>query len=71
VFGLLVPEGGGRLTLQCRLEDDGMEVEAQREPQEPTPDVSELTRQILAAVSDYVEIDTDHARVRVVKRLES
>jgi hypothetical protein len=70
VFGLLVPEAGGRLTLHCRIEDDGMEVEAEREPLLPTPDVSELTRQILAAVTDYVEIDAEHSRVRVVKRLE-
>lgn len=70
VFGVLVADGVGRLTLSCRLDGGRLEVDALREPGQPPPEVTELTRQILAAVVDAHDIDAQRARIRVVKRLK-
>ena len=73
LFGVLVePESEtDRLRFTCRLDDDQLEVEATRQPVRPITDVTELTRQILAAVVDEAEIDQSAGRIRIVKRLQA
>ena len=72
VFGVLVPvAGAGRLTVRCRVEGSDLAVEISRDPLLPTAEITELTRQILAAMVDEATIDDHQARIRVVKRLTS
>ncbi|MCU1356168.1 MAG: putative anti-sigma regulatory factor, serine/threonine protein kinase [Acidimicrobiales bacterium] len=72
VFGVLVPAvGSGRLTVRCRVAGPDLVVEISRDPLLPAAEITELTRQILAAMVDEATIDDHHARIRVVKRLTS
>ena len=66
--GLLLDDGGGRLTFRCMLSDSAFEVEATRSPVGEPPVPSDLSRQILLAVADVAEISPEKARVRVIKR---
>lgn len=68
VCGVLLHEEGGRLTLQCVIGADALTIDTIREPAEPRPIIGDLSRQILTAVVDEVEIDAGQARIRVVKR---
>ena len=72
-FGVLVPEErpGGRLELTCLLLPDALDVTATRRPPEPIEQVTDLSRQILAAVVDRAEIDEPGGRIRVRKQLGS
>lgn len=71
LFGLLVAEeqADERLVLTCLLLPDALEIEAVRQPGGPLGHVTDLSRQILAAVADTAEIDEPNGRVRVIKRL--
>ncbi|WP_426574741.1 hypothetical protein [Aquihabitans sp. McL0605] len=72
LFGALVEpaDADGHLVFSCRLRPDALEVVASREPPLPLAEVTALTRMILDAVVDEVEIDRDGGRFRIVKRLE-
>lgn len=72
-FGVLVPEEQttARLVLTCLLQPDALDVTASRDPAAPVARVTDLSRQILAAVVDRAEIDELHGRIRIVKRLGS
>ena len=72
-FGVLVPEArpGGRLELTCLLLPDALDVTATRRPPAPIEQVTDLSRQILAAVVDSAEIDEPGGRIRVRKQLGS
>jgi hypothetical protein len=71
LFGVLVrPESSDQqLSFTCRLSTDRLEVEASRQPPAALTDISDLTRQILAAVTDEVAIDESAGVVRILKRL--
>lgn len=68
LVGALVAPDDARLTLRCSAVDGQLSVEATRKPAAPAPEISDLTRQILLAVVDEVEIDPARARIRVKKR---
>lgn len=69
LVGALVSDiGDARLTLRCSVTNGVVHLEIARTPSEPEPGISELTREILAAVADEVTIDAGQARIRVVKR---
>ena len=68
VFAVLVSTDGAQLTLRFTLDETTMVLEASREPAGPDLEVTELTRQIIAAVVDLAEIDDHRASVRVVKQ---
>jgi hypothetical protein len=71
LFGLLVPDehADERLELTCFLRPDSLEIVAVRRPGGPLAKVTDLSRQILAAVTDTAEIDVAAGRIRVVKQL--
>jgi serine/threonine-protein kinase RsbW len=71
VFGVLVPEEriDERLDLRCVLLPDALDITASREPATPIERVTELSRQILAAVVDEHAIDESVGSIRIVKRL--
>ena len=58
----------GRLVFVWRLAPDVLDVTVRREPAAPAPAVNDLTRQILSAVVDVVEIDLEDAWFHLVKR---
>jgi len=66
--GLLLDDGPGRLSLRCQLSQDLLVVEANRQPTGDPVELTELSRQILAAVVDQFDMDADAAFVRVAKR---
>jgi hypothetical protein len=69
LVGALV--GGGtdaRLTLRCSVTDGAVHLDATRTPATPPPTITDLTREILQAVVDHVEIDARQAHIRVIKR---
>lgn len=66
--GLLLPAPEGRLTFRCRVSADAVSVEATRTPAGPPFEASDLSRQILLAVVDELELDHEAASVRVAKR---
>lgn len=69
VVGALVGGGvGARLTLRCSVTGGAVHLDATRTPAEPAPEITDLTREILQAVVDDVDIDAGRARIRVVKR---
>lgn len=70
MYNVLNGPADSRLTVVCEVDDHGIVVEATRNPTAPVPEVSELSRQILAGVSDDVDIDIDQARVAITKRLQ-
>lgn len=70
VYNVLTGPADSRLTIQCDVDDDGIVIVATREPNLPIPEVSELSRQILAGVTDAVDVDVDEARVAITKRLQ-
>ncbi len=72
LFGVLVTEElpGARLVLTCLLQPAALDVTAIRLPSMPINHVTDLSRQILAAVVDEAEIDEADGRIRIVKRLE-
>lgn len=71
VFGVLVSEEvpGARLRLTCVLLPDALDITAERMPAAPVAQVTDLSRQILAAVVDQHEIDEADGRIRIVKQL--
>lgn len=73
VFGVLVAEEhpGARLQLTCVLGPEALDITASRVPAAPVEHVTDLSRQILAAVVDQAEISEDAGRIRIVKRLRS
>lgn len=73
VFGVLVTEEcrDARLRLTCVLLPDALDITAARDPAAPVLRVTDLSRQILAAVVDDASIDEDAGRIRIVKRLRS
>jgi hypothetical protein len=69
VVGALVGGGdGARLTLRCSVTDGAVHLDATRTPAHPEPVITDLTREILRAVVDRVEIDAAQANIRVIKR---
>lgn len=68
LVGALVGPDDARLTLRCSASDGELSVEATRHPADPVPVISDLTRQILLAVVNEVDIDPARARIRVSKR---
>lgn len=73
VFGLLVPEErpGARLQFTCVLLPDALDITACCVPPTPIPQVTDLSRQILAAVVDDAEVGEANGCIRIVKRLQS
>jgi hypothetical protein len=71
LFGVLVPDerSDARLTFISVLLPDSLDITAQRDPAAPVTTVTDLSRQILAAVVDHHEIDQVDGRIRIVKRL--
>lgn len=71
LFGILVPEerSDARLRLTCVLLPDALDITAERVPAAPVGRITDLSRQILAAVVDRHEIDASDGRIRIVKRL--
>jgi hypothetical protein len=72
VFGLLVDHhlADARIAFTCRLHDDALEICAERLPVAPVGAVSDLSRQILAAVVHEATIEGPRGRITVVKRQE-
>lgn len=68
VCGVLLDDGGGRLAFACRVGTSELSVEASREPVGAEPEITDLTRQILGAVVDELDIDAAGARIRIRKR---
>ncbi len=68
VCSLLLDGSGGQLTFRLSLAADELRVQASRSPEGQPLVVTDLSRQILAAVVDDADIDPHHATVRVVKR---
>ncbi|CAN5807527.1 hypothetical protein BH23ACT2_BH23ACT2_11200 [soil metagenome] len=68
VSGLLPGHDGARVTYRCAVVADAVFVETTVAPPEPSPPAPALSRQILDAVSDHVELDLQRARVLVMKR---
>lgn len=68
VCGVLLDGAGGRLTFDCRVGPDLLEVTATREPVGSAPAVNDLTEQILGAVVDEFDLDPERARIRILKR---
>jgi len=66
--GLLLDDGPGRLSLHCELSQDLLVVEATRQPVGGPVQLTELSRQILAAVVDQFDMDAGAGFVRVAKR---
>ncbi len=71
LFGVLVADEHprDRLQLTCLLLPDALDITAARLPGAPIERVTDLSRQILAAVVDQVEIDEAGGRIRFVKHL--
>jgi hypothetical protein len=71
LFGILVPEerSDARLRLTCVLLPDALDITAERVPAAGVGQITDLSRQILAAVVDRHEIDAADGRARIVKRL--
>ena len=71
VFGLLVPEErpDARLQLTCVLLPESLDITAALAPSTPIERITDLSRQILAAVVDDAAIDEADGRIRIVKRL--
>lgn len=71
LFGMLVhPEDAShQLCFACRLSTDHLQVEARRRPPAPLGEVTDLSFQILAAVTDEFEVDADAGMVTIVKHL--
>lgn len=70
IYNVLTGPADSRLTVVCAVDDGGIVIHATREPAVPAPEVSELSKQILAGVTDTFEVDIDQARVAVTKRLQ-
>ena len=70
MYNVLNGPADSRLTVVCEVGERGMVVEATRDPATPAPEVSELSRQILAGVTDTVDIDISQARVAITKALQ-
>lgn len=67
VCSLLLPGPAGRLTFRCRVGSDAISVDASREPRGEPLEASDLSRQILLAVIDELEIDATSGTVHVAK----
>ncbi|HEX2577447.1 MAG TPA: hypothetical protein VHK88_13915 [Aquihabitans sp.] len=59
---------GSRLVFRCEVSVAALRVEAGLEPPGPLGAVGDLSRQILTAVVDEVDLGTDPAAIVVVKR---
>lgn len=57
------------ISLRCRVGDDHLEVLGSKRPSGPLEPVGDLTREILAAVVDEVDLDERAGTIRVAKRL--
>lgn len=66
-FNLLVDDDD-RVVVRCDVVPQAMTVELSGEAGGPLMKVTDLTRQILDAVTDGVDIDDEDARVRLLKR---
>lgn len=73
LFGVLVSEehADARLRITCLLLPDALDITAARVPAAPVDRVTDLSRQILAAVVDQTTIDEADGSIRIVKRLRS
>lgn len=67
IFELLV-DHGGRVTCRCTVTAEAFSMETTVAPPRPPGAAPELSRQVLDAVADHVELDLDRARVLLVKR---
>lgn len=65
---LLLPGPTGQLTFRCWVTAEAVSVIATRSPQGPPIEASELSRQILLAVVDELDLDAESGSVRVSKR---
>ena len=68
VFSLLLTGTGGRLTFRCQVGPDAVSVVASRDPVGEPLEVGDLSRQILLAVVDELDLDVPGGSVRVAKR---
>ena len=68
ICNVLLDASGGRLSFRCLIDGDQLTVEAIRTPLSGRFTVTELSRQILDAVLDEVEIDEEQGALRAVKR---
>lgn len=68
VCSILLAPTAEQLTFRCFVGERDLRVDAGRTPHGPEPEVSDLSRQILAAVVDDWSIDLDTRCVRVAKR---
>lgn len=65
---LLLPGPAGQLTFRCWVTAEAVSVIATRSPQGPPIEASDLSRQILLAVVDELDLDAESGSVRVSKR---
>ena len=68
VCSLLLPGPEGRLTFRCWVNTEAVSVIASRSPAGPPLEVGDLSRQILLAVVDELDLDHETGSVRVAKR---
>lgn len=68
ISGLLLDGHGGRVTYRFTIAPDTLGMEATVSPPGPPRPAPELSRRILDAVADRVELDLARARVLVEKR---
>ncbi len=68
VCSILLEPSAEQLTLTCLVGERDLRIDARRTPPGPELEVSDLSRQILAAVVDDWSIDRDTRRVQVAKR---
>ena len=68
ICNVLVGPEDSRITFTCRVHEQGITIDTVREPSAPSPEIGELSRQILSGVVDVVEVDADQARMTVTKR---
>ena len=66
--GVLLDGDEGRVTLRCQVAAGGLRIEATRDPVGGALVVPALSRDILQAVVDDVEIVADDARIAILKR---
>lgn len=69
-FGILVDHDSVRVRCTCALDDDAISVLAERVPPTAVEPVGELSRQILDAVCDQVQVDEVAGAIRFAKRSE-
>lgn len=68
VCSILLPGPEGRLIVRCQVAAHAISVRATRSPVGTAPEVSDLSRQILLAVVDELDVELEEGSVRVAKR---